>query len=302
MLKEGSLIEHLYLLRDYYALGRDCIIQKLNIIFLETARKIYGDNDKTYIKFELTSSYDVSRTHPWSRLQMNFEISWPLHIVFHPKVMELYNKLFRYLLRLRKTQIDLHKLWADQVSKKRTIDKRVWTLRQNLMFLVNNLQYYLQVDVIEAQFSLLLKAVKNANEFEDIVKVHHEFITNLLAKTFVSTPEEKHIYTNKHRLYQVPAVQYDIPSRIYIIIIKLLELCDEFCLVAGTWDSELNEPDVEELEVFQKRSDTVIESLLFMLHRLHEKASGQHLLQLLSQLDFNKYFSKKKTDFNTTSF
>ncbi|KAJ8977301.1 hypothetical protein NQ317_009318 [Molorchus minor] len=177
MLDEGNLIQHLQLIRDYYALGRgelfqqfitvaenhikevtsDSIIQNLNFIFLETARKIYGENDKTYLKFELTSS-NIDRRIPWARLQINFEIKWPLHIVFHPKVMELYNKLFCYLLRLRKTQIDLHRLWAEHVSGKQRIDRRVWTLRQNLMFLVNNLQYYLQVDVIEAQFSLLLKA------------------------------------------------------------------------------------------------------------------------------------------------
>lgn len=66
----------------------------------------------------------------------------------------------------------------------------MWSLRQRLMFLVNNLQYYLQVDVIEAHFSVLLKAVESANEFEDIIKLHHEFISNLLAKTFVLTPDE----------------------------------------------------------------------------------------------------------------
>lgn len=66
----------------------------------------------------------------------------------------------------------------------------MWTLRQHLIFLVNNLQYYLQVDVIEAQFSVLLKAVENANEFEDIIKVHHEFISNLLAKTFILIPDK----------------------------------------------------------------------------------------------------------------
>lgn len=48
----------------------------------------------------------------------------------------------------------------------------------------------MQVDVIEAQFSTLLKAVENANEFEDVIKIHHEFITNLLAKTFVLLPDE----------------------------------------------------------------------------------------------------------------
>lgn len=69
----------------------------------------------------------------------------------------------------------------------------MWVLRQNLTFLVNNLQYYLQVDVIEAQFSLFLRAVKNANELEDIIRVHHEFLTNLLAKTFVLTPDTVNI-------------------------------------------------------------------------------------------------------------
>ncbi|XP_057669107.1 gamma-tubulin complex component 4 [Diorhabda carinulata] len=320
MLDEGNLVEHLHLIRDYYALGRgelfqqfirvaedhlkdttsDLVVQNLNFIFLETARKIYGDNDKTYLKFELTSNSDITRTNPWSRLQMNFEIDWPLHIVFHPKVMELYNKLFCFLLRLRKTQIDLHKLWAEQVSRKKRIDRRVWTLRQNLMFLVNNLQYYLQVDVIEAQFSFLLKAVENANGFEDIIKVHHEFISNLLAKTFVSTPDEEHTCKNKRSLYQVPAIQCEVPSKVYSIIIKLLELCDRFCLVASIWDSELSDIELEELEIFQGQSDVVVESMLFILHRLREKASGEHLLQLLSQLDFNRYFSKHKTDTNSS--
>ncbi|CAH1098555.1 unnamed protein product [Psylliodes chrysocephalus] len=320
MLDEGNLIAHLHLIRDYYALGRgelfqqfirvaedhlkdtsiELIVQNLNFIFRETARKIYGENDKTYLKFELSSSSEVARANLWSRLQLNFEIDWPLHIVFHPKVIELYNKLFCYLLRLRKTHLDLHKLWAEHVSSKRKIDTRVWTLRQNLMFLVNNLHYYLQVDVIEAQFSLLLKAVENANGFEDIIKVHHEFISNLLAKTFVSTPDEEHTCKNKHRLYQVPAIQYEIPSKVYNIIIKLLELCDRFCLVATTWDSILTEVELDVLEMFQNQCDIVIESLLLILQKLHLKASGQHLLQLLSQLDFNRYFSKNKTDFNST--
>lgn len=64
-------------------------------------------------------------------------------------------------------------------------DHRVWTFRRNLSFTVNSLLYYLQVDVIEAQFCVLLKAVKDANEFEDIIKVHTQFLTDLLTKTFV---------------------------------------------------------------------------------------------------------------------
>ena len=80
----------------------------------------------------------------------------------------------------------------------------------------------------------------------------------------------------------------------------MLELCDSFCVIASTWGIELTEPEVMELEEFQKRTDTIVESLLFILYRLHEKANGQHLLQLLYQLDFNRYFSRSKPDFNLT--
>lgn len=320
MLNKANLLEHLYLIRDYFALGRgelfqqfititeeyledtssNSTIQSFNFIFLETARKIYGQNDKTYLKFELTSSSDITKTNPWTRLQLNFEISWPLHIVFHPKVMMLYNKLFCFLLRLKKTQIDLHKLWADHVSQKQNFDRRLWSLRQNLMFLVNNLQYYLQVDVIEAQFSLFLKAVQNANEFEDIIKVHHDFISNLLTKTFVASSGEQHLSKNKYQLYQIPMLQFETPSKVYDIIIKLLDLCDEFCYTTSTWDAVLTEPQIYELEAFKRNSESIIETFLFILYRLHEKVNGQYLLQLLLQLDFNRYFSKNKPELNLT--
>lgn len=73
MLVEGNLKQHLQLIRDYYALGRgelfhqfitvaeshlknDHNVYNLNFIFLETARKIYGENDKTYLRFELATT------------------------------------------------------------------------------------------------------------------------------------------------------------------------------------------------------------------------------------------------------
>ncbi|CAG9862982.1 unnamed protein product [Phyllotreta striolata] len=317
MLDEGNLISHLHLIRDYYLLGRgelfqqfirvakehlndpssELLVENLNFIFLEIARKIYSDNDKTYLKFELSSITEMNNCKdPWSKLQLNLDMDWPLHIVFHPKVIELYNKLFCYLLRLRKTQIDLHKLWADQVSSKREINIRVGTLRQNLMFLVSNLYYYLQVDVIEAQFSLLMKAVENANGLEDIIKVHHEFISNVLAKTFVSTFDEAYACNKTQKLYQMPAVHCEEPSQVYIVIFELLELCDKFCFYANAWGSLVIAEQLEQLEVLEDRCNLIIKSLLMLLQKLHEKASGQHVLQLLSQLDFNRYFSKQKSN------
>lgn len=78
----------------------------------------------------------------------------------------------------------------------------------------------------------------------------------------------------------------------------LLELCDDFSLVAKHWNEDLSGPQVLELEDFQKRANTIIQTLLFVLHNLRKKEKGDHLFQLLDQLNFNKYFVTNKTNVN----
>lgn len=76
MLKEGNLVQHLHLIREYFALGRgelfqqflaladanlkdiqqDSLMAHINTLFYDTARKIYGEHDKSYLRFELSSS------------------------------------------------------------------------------------------------------------------------------------------------------------------------------------------------------------------------------------------------------
>lgn len=82
--------------------------------------------------------------------------------------------------------------------------------------------------------------------------------------------------------------------QVYKVINQLLELCDEFCVVTNNSElTELTELELGTFRSIQKRSDTIIDSLLLILRKLHEKARDQYLLQLLSHLDFNKYFSRK---------
>lgn len=63
-------------------------------------------------------------------------------------------------------------------------------MRNSLLYLVNNLQYYLQVVVIEAQFAVLKKSVENAKNVEDIIKLHAEFLGNLISRTFLMSIDD----------------------------------------------------------------------------------------------------------------
>ncbi|KAB0803192.1 hypothetical protein PPYR_00162 [Photinus pyralis] len=323
MIDEAKLLDHLQLIRDYYALGRgelfqqfivlaedhikditnEHILTNLNFIFSETARKLYTENDKSYLSFELTLPKPLVKSNnssPWSRLEINFNVSWPLHILFHPTAMGFYNKLFCFLLKVKKTHIDLHKIWLFHMEGKHKIDPAVWTLRNNLMYIVNNLQYYLQVDVIEARFAILKSAIQDANEFEDIIRLHSEFLKNLLHETFVMTAYKDSELKCKHTLYQVPALKQEKNSMVYETILQILSVCDKFCSLVKNWQSDLTEVDLQKLSKLKTESESLIEMLLHVLYSLHQKSSGQHLLQLLHHIDYNRWFSKNIVNLNLT--
>lgn len=73
-----------------------------------------------------------------------------------------YRKVFQYLLRLKRTQMELDKSWAsvmhqdhakiagqqaDQTQQKRQHLKPIWRIREDMAFLIRNLQFYIQVSL-----------------------------------------------------------------------------------------------------------------------------------------------------------
>lgn len=60
-----------------------------------------------------------------------------------------YNRLFRFLLAVKRAQIDIQQCWTLQMQYKQKPSNQEevakWQLRTHMAFLVDNLQYYLQV-------------------------------------------------------------------------------------------------------------------------------------------------------------
>lgn len=66
-----------------------------------------------------------------------------------PPAVFRYNVVFRYLLSVRRVQSQLQHCWALQMQRKHLkstkTDAVKWRLRNHMAFLIDNLQYYLQV-------------------------------------------------------------------------------------------------------------------------------------------------------------
>lgn len=52
----------------------------------------------------------------------------------------------------------------------------------------------MQVDVIEAQFAVLNKSITNAQNVENIIKLHAEFLGNLMSRAFLMTINDVSYY------------------------------------------------------------------------------------------------------------
>lgn len=59
-------------------------------------------------------------------------------------------------------------------------------LHNKLMFLMDNLQHYLQADVLETNFSKLMDSVSKTNDFEKLKKAHATFLADVLSQSFLT--------------------------------------------------------------------------------------------------------------------
>ena len=102
-----------------------------------------------------------------------------------------YNALFGFLINIRQVQVTLQHCWALQMMHKGRSDEQltaVWQLRSHMAFFVDNIHYYVQVDVIESQFSLLLESIRLTHDFETIQQAHCNFISSLFRQLFLQMP------------------------------------------------------------------------------------------------------------------
>lgn len=66
--------------------------------------------------WSFTSSYQSNKQDPWSGLSLDYQVEWPLHLIFGSDTIEKYNQLFRFLLPIKRVQIELQNAWQVKVK------------------------------------------------------------------------------------------------------------------------------------------------------------------------------------------
>ncbi|CAI8603766.1 unnamed protein product [Vicia faba] len=222
----------------------------------------------------------------WDGIALAYSVDWPLHLFFTQEVLSKYLKVFQYLLRLKRTQMELEKLWASVMhqyhgifakSKKKDQDKSpmthqrdqrfrsMWRVREHMAFLIRNLQFYIQVDVIESQWNILQSHIQDSHDFTELVGFHQEYLSALISQTFL-----------------------DIGS-VSRILDGIMKLCLQFCWNIENQDNLSNTSELDHIaEEFNKKSNS-----LYTILRSSRLAGSQRtpfLRRFLLRLNLNSFF------------
>lgn len=303
IVEETNLRGRLRNMKDFYLLGRGELFlafidqaqsllrtppisntqHDVNLAFSYAARNLLLEDERLLKLFKFTientdsepsASGQMSvlkRESGWNCLNLTLNVEWPLHILFTPGVLERYNTVFRFLLYVRRIQLELQQCWSLRMQRRHLhladVGSNKWWLRSHMAFLVDNLQYYLQVDVIESQYSILMNKIENTRDFEVLRLAHDHFLSSLLSQCFIHM---KHISG---------------------CLKEILELCNAFCGLMMHAEVILSAQEMRQLDEitqgFQRQSN-----LLFkLLSSIRSHQASPHLCQLLLRIDFNKYFS-----------
>ncbi|ALC39285.1 Grip75, partial [Drosophila busckii] len=308
--KEDDLERQLGLIKDFYLLGR-------GEFYLEFLRQLYEDtkdvvsmSERDYTKafenaanvmgitddldnFTLSvqkSSIDFDESCEYAtlqNLQLKYVCKWPLNLLFSPIVNEGYNKVFRFLLIVKKLQYNLHLVWARHkwASKlKQPVSLNIMNFRNHLMFFMDNLQYYIQVDVLESQYSIFMNIIKSKADFGEIQKGHSVFLANVLSQCFLLTEANELKPDLSQTTYQS---QYPI----YGTILEIFNICEKFSNINCLEEPAQN--DLKEIEILEEKFNVSIANLIKLLVDIKSSTSFGTLSQLILRLDYNRWFSAK---------
>lgn len=275
--KQADLIRHLKLVKDFFLLGRgelfmefikqteniqtDIVDQKVardvSRAFQTAANRTNVDLDRLTLQLPL-NDIDVTTVLVDSQIflqlvQLKFNVKWPLHLFFSPMILKRYNNLFRFLLLIRKLQNDLHVVWAHHREKKMTKNDQLAQMRSKLMFFIDNLQYYLQVDVLESQFSILLNSVINSKDFEYIQRAHSVFQANIMSLCFLlntATLDSTAAGVALNRTAMPSTtISYEQDNPVLIILHRIMRCVNTFCVLSMTCHEPITAEQAKELQL-----------------------------------------------------
>ncbi len=124
---------------------------------------------------------------------LKYQVRWPLSLIISRKTLTKYQQIFRHLFYLKHVEAQLCKAWRGQQSLKelnvRAAFHKSYVLRQKMLHFLQNLVYYMMVEVLEPNWHTMVSRLKAAKSVDEVLYVHDAFLDNCLTQCLLNNQE-----------------------------------------------------------------------------------------------------------------
>lgn len=170
--------------------------------------------------------------------------------------------------------------------------RQLWQLRHHMGHFITNLQIYLQVDVIESNFSLLKEAILNSQDFMKAAKRHEESFINFFYKILIYL-----LSTSFYRYLQNLLIQaFLLTQTVSQHISTVFDCCKALFIMIQMDDGsdDCEAAQMKSVDRLKRDFNNAVTHVYLLLQssRLQERSKGTFLRQFFLRLNYNEYVSK----------
>jgi len=295
--------------------------QDLNNLWNRISINTTAENDETLENFNFKVFHNTTELEEYIYrspyddylfgfpIRLEYFIKWPLDLIFTQSDFDKYNTLFSFLIVLKRVQMRLQHLLTRTYTNKYTRHQKfehqnhIWSIRQMMLFFINCLWSYIQMDVLWINYDELIQSI---NKEKQKVKPENLNSMDITSNTENEENEKEHqnlediqIYHKKYldNLMKGCFLEHGIFNAIGKCIKTVIQLCDQFCLVV---EKGLNVKNISEdtwntcrelgLQ-FQENTFFLFRTFSGVKTAAVSSWQNQYLSQLLLRMDFNRWFS-----------
>lgn len=124
-----------------------------------------------------------------SAFELNYHLSWPIQIVITPKAMLSYQRIFIFLLQVRRSSHILSRetFKIDRLNSINENDEQAlfYSLRMRLLWFTETFYYYLTCLALEPCTQKMKADLKAAEDIDMMIKVHTDYINRCIDQTLL---------------------------------------------------------------------------------------------------------------------
>ncbi|GAB5365546.1 hypothetical protein AAMO2058_001067600 [Amorphochlora amoebiformis] len=233
-----------------------------------------------------------------------YRVKWPMSLIISMKSLTKYQLIFRHLFYCKHVEAELCKAWLhQQLFKELNVAgtfKGAYLLRQRMLHFLQNLVYYMMVEVLEPNWHTMVSRLREAKSVDDVLRVHNSFLDTCLTQCLLNS---QHLFKTLTKLMttcldfteHVKRGADCVRANMEVDVKKKYQFNRVQKVQRETKRAEETaerERFGEKVGMYNKRFDSTVGEFIEILRRKSNSQCDHHLANLSTRLDYNGFYTR----------